>query len=353
MTIEKLIKQGDKLRNEIKEKWNNIGTVFTPAGYYIVDNQSYLEWKTSSLMFLRRNYGSDSFVREFEDIVNKGNLCPENHDKMIAILKAIQNNSSPTENISDIINEINHLEDLQRDYNEKSETKDANSYIVINAFHEWYSTSFSFLNRYYTDDDSNFRKFKAVRLDANGYTLRDEYYSIKPSYNVLLDSLKRNKSIIMTDTIIAKKNYGNKVFIVHGHNVSVKLTVARILEKLGLEAVILHEQPNGGKTIIEKLENNTNEIGFAVILLTADDEGKALGETNLNKRARQNVVFEMGLFMGILGRDRVMLLLEDGVEKPGDLDGIVYTSIDKNDGWKYALCDELKRVGYQVSKDKL
>ena len=90
-----------------------------------------------------------------------------------------------------------------------------------------------------------------------------------------------------------------------------------------------------------------------MILLTADDQGKALGETNLNKRARQNVVFEMGLFMGILGRDRVMLLLEDGVEKPGDLDGVVYTPIDKYDGWKYALCDELKRVGYQVSKDKL
>jgi predicted nucleotide-binding protein len=253
----------------------------------------------------------------------------------------------------DLKSEIIHLEDLRHDYDEKIVTKDNNSSIVISAFHEWYATSLTLFNRYYTDDDSNFRVFKSVSLDANGYTLKNEYYSIKPSYSILLDSLKRNKSVKVTNTIKAKNNYGNKVFIVHGHDVAVKLTVARTLEKLGLEAVILHEQPNGGKTIIEKLENNANEIGFAVILLTADDEGKALGETNLNKRARQNVVFEMGLFMGILGRDRVMLLLEDGVEKPGDLDGIVYTSIDKNDGWKYALCDELKRVGYQVSKDKL
>lgn len=249
----------------------------------------------------------------------------------------------------DLNNEIIHLENLRRDYAEKIADGANNSSKTISAFHEWYSASLTFLNRYYTVENLDFRVFKNARTDVNGYSLSSEYYSIRPSYDILLDSIKRNRA----NTIIPKKNYGNKVFIVHGHDDAVKQTVARTLEKLGLEAVILHEQSNSGKTIIEKLENNTNEIGFAVILLTADDEGKALGETNLNKRARQNVVFEMGLFMGILGRERVMLLLEDGVEKPGDLDGVVYTSIDKNDGWKYALCDELKSVGYQVSKDKL
>lgn len=145
----------------------------------------------------------------------------------------------------------------------------------------------------------------------------------------------------------------NKVFIVHGHNNEIKIDVARTLEKLGLEAIILHEQADGGKTIIEKFEENAFDVGFAVILLTADDEGKAKHETDYKDRARQNVVFEMGYFMGKLGRDRVLLLLDKGVEKPGDLDGIVYTSIDEHDEWKYKLVKEMKAVGYPVSADSL
>jgi predicted nucleotide-binding protein len=70
-------------------------------------------------------------------------------------------------------------------------------------------------------------------------------------------------------------------------------------------------------------------------------------------RARQNVVFEMGYFIGKLGRDRVFLLLENGVDKPGDLDGIVYTSFDNADGWKLKLVKELKAAGYKVTADSL
>jgi predicted nucleotide-binding protein len=115
----------------------------------------------------------------------------------------------------------------------------------------------------------------------------------------------------------------------------------------------LHERPDGGKTIIEKFENNISNIGFAIILLTNDDEGKARIETDLKARARQNVIFEMGYFIGKLGRDKVFLLLEQGVEKPGDLDGIVYTLIDSHEGWKLKLVKELKSAGYQVSADNL
>jgi predicted nucleotide-binding protein len=145
----------------------------------------------------------------------------------------------------------------------------------------------------------------------------------------------------------------NKVFIVHGHDEAIKQTVARTLMQLKLEPVILHERPEQGRTIIEKFERDSSDVNFAIILLTADDEGKAKAETDYKSRARQNVVFEMGCFIGKLGREKVFLLLENGVDKPGDLDGIVYVPIDATDGWKLKLARELKAAGYNVTADDL
>ena len=156
-----------------------------------------------------------------------------------------------------------------------------------------------------------------------------------------------------------------RVFIVHGHNELMKQHVARVVSELGLKPIILHEQANGGKTIIEKFLSNAEKSGFAIILLSADDlgiskkdkekavkEGKDLNES-LSSRARQNVVFEMGCFIGIIGRPRVFLLLEKGVEKPGDMDGVVYTNYDEGGAWRLDLVKELKDCGYAVSADSL
>lgn len=143
----------------------------------------------------------------------------------------------------------------------------------------------------------------------------------------------------------------NKIFVVHGHNEAVKEKVARVLEKLKLQPIILHEQPDGGKTIIEKFEANSDNVNFAVVLLTGDDEGKSNNSSDYKLRARQNVIFEMGYFMGRLSRSHVFMLLEDGVEKPSDLDGIVYTSL--KEGWQQSLVKELKACGYKVDANDL
>ncbi|OAV76219.1 ABC-type sugar transport system, periplasmic component [Bacteroidales bacterium Barb7] len=156
---------------------------------------------------------------------------------------------------------------------------------------------------------------------------------------------KNKAEIIKTQT--------NRIFIVHGHNEVVKGKMALCLTKLGLKPIILHEQENSGKTIIEKIEKHSSGVGFAVILLTADDKGKNKNDSDYKNRARQNVVFEMGYFIAKLGRDRVFLLLEDDVEKPGDLDGIVYNVIDAKDSWRYDLVKELKAANYSVSADML
>jgi len=144
----------------------------------------------------------------------------------------------------------------------------------------------------------------------------------------------------------------NNVFIVHGHNTAVQQAVARAIEKLGLNPIILHEQPNSGKTIIEKFEKHS-DVGFAIILMTDDDEGKAKSEIDLKKRARQNVILELGYFIGKLGRERVLPLYSDGVELPSDIYGLLYTPIDKAETWKFAIVRELKAVGYSVDANKL
>jgi len=161
------------------------------------------------------------------------------------------------------------------------------------------------------------------------------------------------EKIAETEEETAQSFDPKKVFIVHGHNETVKQTVARVLESIGLTPIILAEQPDKGRTVIEKFENEGNDVGFAVVLLTADDKGRKNYARKMQDRARQNVVFEMGYFMALLGRERVMLLLQDGVEKPSDLNGVVYTALDKDGAWKYRLVKELKEQGYIVSSDSL
>lgn len=149
----------------------------------------------------------------------------------------------------------------------------------------------------------------------------------------------------------------NKVFIVHGHDGELKEKVARTLDRLGLEPIILHEQADGGRTIIEKFEANVEDCRFAVILLTADDLGQSKAEKEQGieprMRARQNVVFEMGYFMGRLTRKRVVVLLDQGVDKPGDLDGLVYVPTLDEYGWKIRLVKELNNCGYKVDANKI
>jgi predicted nucleotide-binding protein len=144
-----------------------------------------------------------------------------------------------------------------------------------------------------------------------------------------------------------KRELSNKVFIVHGHNDALKHTTARLVTSLGLEPVILHEQSNRSQTIIEKLTVHA-DVGFAIVLLSADDEGRSRVASSdpLKHRARQNVIFEMGYFFSRLGRERVCAVYESGVELPSDLSGILYVPYDsEKGGWMYAIAKEMKSAG--------
>jgi predicted nucleotide-binding protein len=145
----------------------------------------------------------------------------------------------------------------------------------------------------------------------------------------------------------------HRVFVVHGHDDGLKNEVARFLEKLDLEPIVLHEQSNSGQTIIEKFENHA-DVGFAVVLLTPDDTcSSSKGRENVARfRARQNVIFEFGYFIGRLGRHRVCGILKGDVDVPSDYSGVVYVPVDNGGAWKYLLVKELKSAGMNVDANR-
>ena len=150
-----------------------------------------------------------------------------------------------------------------------------------------------------------------------------------------------------------RSEVSRRVFVVHGHDEEAKQSVARCLEKLELEPIILHEQPSQGRTIIEKFEDYS-DVGFAVVLLTPDDMGAAKDEIdNLRPRARQNVVFELGFFVGKLGRQRVCALHKGEVEIPSDFAGVLWVPMNPGGAWRFTLGREMKAIRLDVDLNKL
>ena len=144
-----------------------------------------------------------------------------------------------------------------------------------------------------------------------------------------------------------------RVFVIHGRDDGSKDMVARFLENLALETVILQEQPNQGRTIIEKFEQYT-DVGFAVVLCTPDDVGAlATEQDSLKPRPRQNVVLEWGFFLGRIGRERVCALVKGKVEIPSDYAGVVFIDLDESGGWKIHLARELSKAGLPVDVNRL
>ena len=144
-----------------------------------------------------------------------------------------------------------------------------------------------------------------------------------------------------------------KVFVVHGRDHAPRNKVDIFLRKLGHEPVILEEQPSGSKTVIEKFEANS-DVDFAVVILTPDDVGNTVGSSDEPQgRARQNVIFELGFFVGKLGREKVCVLQKGTTEIPSDFHGVVYVPMDETDGWHTKLAREMEHAGVSVDLNRL
>ncbi len=169
-----------------------------------------------------------------------------------------------------------------------------------------------------------------------------------------LELLKSSVADSEKPTVSKVKNLSlSEVFIVHGHDELAKSKTARFIEKLGLTPIILHEQINSGKTIIEKIEEFSN-VGFGVVLYTPCDTGSKKGdEKNTKDRARQNVVFEHGYLIGKIGRENVSALVKGDIEVPNDISGVVYVKMDDDDSWQLKIAKELRNSGYNIDLNRL
>lgn len=188
---------------------------------------------------------------------------------------------------------------------------------------------------------------KVIYLD--NLAERIDLISVSPSAPLPSPSLPQNERV-------TREPSNSKVFIVHGQDNETKAVVARFIEQLGLDAIVLHEQTDQGRTIIEKFEAHS-DVGYAVVLLTPDDVGGLApgdgSDAALRPRARQNVILELGYFVGRLGRTRVCALRKGDTEMPSDFAGVVYTPYDGADeGWKLKLARELKTAGLHVDLNK-
>ena len=177
---------------------------------------------------------------------------------------------------------------------------------------------------------------------------RNGLETTKAILEAYLEDLREEDEPILESQSLPSRNL-SKIFIVHGHDGELKESVARIVEKQNIEAIILSEQVNNGMSIIEKFEKNS-DVGCAICLFTADDIGRSKATTDDKPRARQNVVFETGYFIGKLGRSRIIILSDSGLEIPSDLAGVVYTNTNN---WQVDLLKELKTMGYKIDFNKL
>ncbi len=166
------------------------------------------------------------------------------------------------------------------------------------------------------------------------------------SGNVAVQPLQREPANVAPAPI------SRKVFIVHGHDREARETVARFLQQLDLQPIILDEQPSEGKTIIEKFETHS-DVRFAVVLLTPDDIGTSKATPqDLKARARQNVILELGYFLAKLGRSGVCCLTKGGIEVPSDYHGVIYIPMDTGE-WRFQLAKEMKQVIKDINMNKL
>jgi len=171
----------------------------------------------------------------------------------------------------------------------------------------------------------------------------------------------QGKNVDEISKILSQSNdvtlVNNKVFVVYGHDHNARTQLEAMLRRWDLEPLILDQLASSGGTIIEKLEEYTNQADFGIVLATPDDIGYAKGKDSEKKfRVRQNVVLELGMLLASKGRSKVAILLsqKEDMESPSDINGLIYIPFKENvEETKLSLAKEMQKHGYIFDIAKL
>ena len=226
----------------------------------------------------------------------------------------------------------------------------------------WKTRTFNLVKKLTAESSPGVEMVRVARddIETEGY-YSDNFERAKSTFlkalRITLDAAKEDtfNELRKTVSLSSSRSLSNKIFVVHGHDHSLKTEVETFLHDIGLEPVVLHKEPDEGATVIEKFEKHS-DVGYAFILLTPDElaytvdqEDKEDKQKIKEKRARPNVIFEFGYFVGKLGRNRVCCLHKGDVTIPSDLNGLVYKKVDgplENQG--FSLIKELNTAGYKI-----
>lgn len=205
----------------------------------------------------------------------------------------------------------------------------------------------------------NCNQFKILEEKTNGETKQ-----IKLNNGAIINCFKNGNHNIQGKNQQEVKNFleglqinvARKIFVVYGHNDIARTQLEALLRRWDIEPIILDQQASGGNTIIEKLEEYSNDVGYAIVLATPDDSGKSLSEEDYKYRVRQNVVLELGMFLAKLGRNKVAILLKEAqnFERPSDIQGLIYIPFqNKVDEVSISLIRELSRQGIAIDSNRI
>lgn len=168
-----------------------------------------------------------------------------------------------------------------------------------------------------------------------------ELESLLAKVNLMHSEVETSRtSITIQEEAIASND---TVFIIHGHDDAMKKAVQLFLTRANLKDIVLHEQPDKNRTVIEKLIEEGNSAAYVIALLSPDDT-----QEDGTVRARQNVVLEIGYFIGRLGREKVRLLRKGEVVIPSDLQGILFENYDNEGAWRIKLLKEMQAAGLPI-----
>lgn len=229
-------------------------------------------------------------------------------------------------------------------------------------YRKWNDYNFEYIRRIFSTDEEAEKYNKLIRYvfgmnSSFSEKVNDLRSDIKEKIHRLdslveridLISLNLSQNIIQVEEI---RVLNKKVFIVHGRDELAKTSLEMLLHEMGLETIVLHRQADEGQTIIEKFEKHS-DVGYAFILLTPDEIAYFAYEDSLpdnerqkEKRARPNVIFEFGYFVGRLGRNKVCCVYTGDVSLPSDVSGMIYKKYTVSvEDVAYSITKDLKAVG--------